>query len=639
MQVHERLLKEHPEYKTRIQEIERLTAKYAEVNGQAGLRAGVIMIPVVVHVVYNTADQNVSDAQINSQIAVLNEDYRRLNADASQTPTDFQSVAADARIEFQLAVRDPNCNPTTGITRTSTSVAVFTDDDKVKHASTGGHDAWPRDRYLNLWVCRLAVDPVTGQLLGYAQFPGLAANTDGVVIHYAAFGNTGTLLAHFDKGRTATHEIGHWLNLKHIWGDATCGDDLVSDTPVHNTYNTGCPTQPHYSTCAGTPREMTMNYMDYTYDTCMNIFTAGQSLRMDACLYGPRAPIVASDALIPPPSVAAPDLWSQDTPQDTGGEPNTLSSVMYESDDIWVRLQNDGATYQEHQNPQYGTPGPNYVYVRVRNRGCSAAQSGTVRLYWAKASTALGWPAPWDGSVTTPALMGGTIGSKATGSVNGGGFIILEFPWSPPNPADYSSFGADKSHFCLLSRIETSSSSPFGMTVAETSDLYANVKNNNNIVWKNVTVVGPGGSRVGCVTVGIITKRATVAKIVFAVRGEKKGSAESLFKWGKVEVTLGRRLFGLWKEGGSAGAGIQVSGTYGIRVLKPNAWIGNLKFRRGELDTVCVEFAPLERAGGFRVFRFDIVQHESRMIGRRSIDRVVGGQSFVVKTMAKGWKP
>jgi len=628
MAVHERLLKTVPSYKKNILEIDRFTKEYVARTARFGLRSGVVIIPVVVHVVYNTAAQNISDAQIQSQIPILNEDYRMLNADASSVPTDFQPVAADARIQFQLAVRDPNCNPTTGITRTSTSVTSFTDNDAVKFNSQGGHDAWPRDRYLNIWVCQLV------PWLGYAQFPGGPAATDGVVIRHSAFGNTGTATAPFNRGRTATHEIGHWLSLRHIWGDATCGDDGVADTPVHNGPNYGCPAQPHYSTCTGTPREMTMNYMDYTDDPCMYMFTAGQCSKMDACLYGPRSAIVASDALISPPAPPTADLWSQDTPEDIGNEPNTLSPSMWVSDDIWIRRQNDGVTYQEHQNPEYrptGSP-PNYVYVRIRNRGCMQAASANVKLYWAKASTALAWPAPWDGSVTSPAMMGGLIGTKPTGAVPGGGSVILEFPWNPPNPDDYTSFGADKSHFCLLSRIETSSSSPFGMTFPEGPDLYANVRNNNNIIWKNITVVGPGEAKMAWVTVGNFTKEAALIKLVLTSPTKKvEYKPKTIFEWGTVEIDLGKELFTLWKKGNSAGEGIERSERYKIKVSSPKAWIGNIKLEPKKLITISAQFVPFkERAEGYNVFFFDITQYiRTRML---RVERVTGGLRCAVKT-------
>jgi hypothetical protein len=127
--------------------------------------------------------------------------------------------------------------------------------------------------------------------LGYAQFPGGSSATDGIVLDDNATGNTGTAAAPFNKGRTATHEVGHWLNLRHIWGDATCGNDQVGDTPTHNTANYGCPAAGHKSTCSGTPIEMTMNYMDYTDDACMYMFSAGQASRMLAVFAagGPRA--------------------------------------------------------------------------------------------------------------------------------------------------------------------------------------------------------------------------------------------------------------------------------------------------------------------------------------------------------------
>lgn len=140
--------------------------------------------------------------------------------------------------------------------------------------------------------------------MGYAQFPGGSASTDGVVIGPQYFGNkaympagsTAYLAAPYDKGRTATHEIGHWMNLRHIWGDATCGSDQVSDTPSHNTANYGCPEANHKSTCAGAPVEMTMNYMDYTDDACMYMFSAGQKNRTRALFTatGPRSGFYAA---------------------------------------------------------------------------------------------------------------------------------------------------------------------------------------------------------------------------------------------------------------------------------------------------------------------------------------------------------
>jgi hypothetical protein len=147
----------------------------------------------------------------------------------------------------------------------------------MKIASQGGIAPTTPTTRMNLWACTIG-----GGILGYAQFPGGSSSTDGVVIDSKYLGNTGTAVYPFNLGRTATHEVGHWMNLRHIWGDATCGSDLVSDTPTHNAANSGVPAYPHYSTCSGNPVEMTMNYMDYTDDRGMYMFSNGQKSRMAA---------------------------------------------------------------------------------------------------------------------------------------------------------------------------------------------------------------------------------------------------------------------------------------------------------------------------------------------------------------------
>ena len=280
MEVFEAQLAADPSLAQRVAAIEAYTKK---VQSQPALQRGpgaTVIIPVVVHVLYNTAGQNISDAQVQSQLAVLNEDFRKLNADVSQTPAAFAGLAADANIQFVLAKRSPTGTATTGIIHKFTKTASWGTNDAVKNSKRGGDDAWDATKYLNLWACNL------GQgLLGYAQFPGGAASTDGVVILYSAFGSrakyaAGTYTATYDLGRTATHEVGHWLNLRHIWGDATCGNDLVSDTPTQTAANYGCPAYPHV-TCAN-QGDMSMNYMDYTDDRCMYMLSTGQSSRMDA---------------------------------------------------------------------------------------------------------------------------------------------------------------------------------------------------------------------------------------------------------------------------------------------------------------------------------------------------------------------
>lgn len=254
----------------------------------------VITIPVVVHVLYNTADQNISDAQIQSQIDVLNKDFSASNADLNKVPAYFAPYTADAGFKFELARVDPRGYTTNGIVRKHTSIQLFGTDERVKYSAKGGDDAWDRKQYLNIWVCSTA-----GGIVGYASTGSGLPENDGVVIRYTAFGTMGTVAPPFNFGRTATHEIGHWLNLRHIWGDEYCGDDGVDDTPKQRSANRGCPEGKKY-TCGTTAHgDMYMNFMDLTNDACMFMFTKGQVKRMRALFVagGFRSAMLSSHAL------------------------------------------------------------------------------------------------------------------------------------------------------------------------------------------------------------------------------------------------------------------------------------------------------------------------------------------------------
>lgn len=275
-------LANNPEWVEALDKLELETQNYVP-----GERA-VIKIPVVFHVVFQNASENISSTRLTDQLAVLNADYRKTNTDISNVPTAWQGIAADMEIEFCLATIDPSGNPTTGINRVSTTVSSFTTDDDVKFTSQGGTNAWDKNKYLNIWVCDLS-----GGILGYAQFPGGPAATDGVVLNYRYTGTTGSS-APYNKGRTGTHEVGHWLNLKHIWGDdgSSCsGSDNVSDTPNQADENYTChsPGTVITDACSTTsPGIMWMNYMDYTDDACMYMFTTGQKTRATAAMNGSR---------------------------------------------------------------------------------------------------------------------------------------------------------------------------------------------------------------------------------------------------------------------------------------------------------------------------------------------------------------
>jgi hypothetical protein len=268
-------LKADASLRARMDEIESFTQQViAHPDNYRLLANGIVEIPVVVNVLYRTNAQNISQAQIQSQIDVLNEDFSAANGDYNLTSTYNSVKSGDVRVRFVLDQ----------VVRKSTNRTSWGTNDAMKRSAQGIAPTNPTTK-LNLWVCNLG-----GGILGYAQFPGGSASTDGVVIDDNACGRTGTAAAPFNKGRTATHEVGHWMNLRHIWGDATCGNDQVGDTPVHNTANYGCPASGHRSTCSGQAIEMTMNYMDYTDDACMYMFSAGQKSRMLAVFAsgGPR---------------------------------------------------------------------------------------------------------------------------------------------------------------------------------------------------------------------------------------------------------------------------------------------------------------------------------------------------------------
>ncbi|MGW8970491.1 zinc metalloprotease [Streptomyces platensis] len=293
MPVHHLLMAEDPAYAANRVEIENQAFAY-ETGTEATERVGLTRIPVVVHVVFHTAAQNIGEDQVTSQIDVLNQDYRALNPDIDKVPEVWKPLVADSRIEFHLATHDPQGQPTDGITRTQTQATKFNiRTDAVKHSSSGGHDAWPDDRYLNLWVCPRIFDPKDpNEILGYAQFPGGPAETDGVVIGHQFFGTTGTASAPFNGGRTTTHEVGHWLNLLHIWGDddnGCNGSDLVMDTPNSGGPNFQAPNFPRLSCSNGPDGDMFVNYMDYTDDKSMFMFTRGQVARMEATLDSARS--------------------------------------------------------------------------------------------------------------------------------------------------------------------------------------------------------------------------------------------------------------------------------------------------------------------------------------------------------------
>jgi hypothetical protein len=285
MEAHFRLLETFSDFRKNQNNLEQATRRMKTIDLKGKTP---ITIPVVVHVLYNNSDENISDEQIKSQIQVLNRDFQAKNPDKKKCPTCWKSTIGNPGLKFKLALKDPEGKKTKGITRTKTKMGSFNTDDSMKSTSSGGIDPWPTDRYLNIWVCTLSQG-----LLGYAQFPGGPPETDGVVILNTAFGTKGTATSPFNLGRTTTHEIGHWLNLRHIWADTeNCsGSDFVEDTPNAAGPNYGKPKFPHVTCNNGPNGDMFINYMDYVDDDSMYIFTGGQVQRILVALSEERSSI------------------------------------------------------------------------------------------------------------------------------------------------------------------------------------------------------------------------------------------------------------------------------------------------------------------------------------------------------------
>lgn len=309
MHNYNKLLENNPNISANRLQVEQAAKNWADNN--PNYKKTVATIPVVFHVVYNPSipAQNVPDSIIYSQLQVLNDDYRRTNADAINTRPEFDSLATDLEIQFCLANVDPNGNFTTGINRVTTTANDFSFspfDNKVKSDTTGGVNPWPASDYLNIWVCDMYYNG-SPLVLGYAQFPGDNPATDGVVLTYQHTGYRpwDTVANPANLGRTASHEVGHYFGLRHIWGDGDCDStDYVTDTPnaaaasqqICTLTNNTCDAavaEPYWN--GYDPPDMLENYMDYSTDACMNMFTKGQKDRMWSFLNTDRVSLLTSN--------------------------------------------------------------------------------------------------------------------------------------------------------------------------------------------------------------------------------------------------------------------------------------------------------------------------------------------------------
>lgn len=332
--------------------------RFSEIEGSvtpartSALPDSTLIIPVVFHILYNSADQNLSEEQIVSQIDVLNEDYAVNNASSLDVPAAWINKKKDSKIRFILARRDPSGNFTKGITRTATAITKYSIfDPAIFSSALGGHDAWPRSSYLNIWVCKLE-----GNALGFAAYPGSNANSDGIVISYMALGRNGTAASPYNGGRTCTHEIGHWFSLNHIWGDDNndcSGKDFpvtqtaLDDTPNQQAPTFRCKTYPYLDDCSSIdPGIMYMNYMDYTDDKCMMFFTPGQIAKIRIIVDGARDSLKLSSGHI------LPSYLNHDVAIDSILTPVRLASDRCLQPEI--RLRNNGVDTLKEININYG---------------------------------------------------------------------------------------------------------------------------------------------------------------------------------------------------------------------------------------------------------------------------------------------
>jgi photosystem II stability/assembly factor-like uncharacterized protein len=610
-----------------------------EAQGAQGQRAAIVTIPVVFHVIEHEASNAgyVSYSTIQNQIDALNSHFRKRNTSEINTlPASMKSLAADTRIEFVLAQRADGCSDDfednePGVTRTRTSQSPFIVDltansafDRypMKFTNAFGRDGFPAENYLNIWVCELA-----GDACGYASLPGDPTNEDGIVIDYRCLVGAPSAPYHiFDEGKALTQMVAQWLNLYNIWGieDSSCTDsDQVDDTPNQDGPNYGvtCPNSP--SSC-GNAGDFYQNFMAGTSDFCKKFFTKGQADRMEATLLTYRRSLLGSQGGVPISGSPTPDLWMKDTPEDIGNEPNTESPRFWKSQDIWVRNNQPtaGSVNPIHQNPMPGGD-PNYVYVRVQNRGCAGIQQGTLTVYWAKASSGLSFPAPWDGSVTSPAVLGGVIGST-TVSVIAGESIVYEIPWANvPNPQDYASFGADRAHFCLLAVIETpNDSKPVLPPTNQPGVLQWFVQKNNNVVWKNISISEPEGSGdSGKMLVSNFENDNVFCRLVFQVVENEK----SPFLNGTVVVDL-VNIHDLWKNGGSKGKHIEHIEGSKFRLLSSGAYFENINLPASSHHAISIRFDPDKvKVNSPELYQLDVSHFISE------VDSPIGGQTFFYK--------
>ena len=464
-------------------------------------------------------------------------------------------------------------------------------------------------------------------------------------------------------GNVLAHELGHDFLLLHTFGSSAQGNtnehvtrdpndpdynaltagDRLHDTPAMRAFWQEIPANGSIydiidtNNCAyigggtdqlGVPFAISSfelgNPMAYTWSPCIQGFSIGQMIRMREYIQDFPNNLSVQAMVNYNPGV---DLYVKDTPNDFGVEPNTVSSTLWNSKDIWIRNQSDFV--EVHQNPEFDPNLPNYAYVKVTNRGCSAS-SGTdvLKLYWSKASTSLTWDYYWTGNnfPNNGPLLGNQIGTVTIPVLESNEDVVLEIPWyNIPNPADYDAINAEPWHFCLLARIE-SIDDP--MTLTETTGLAYNVKQNNNIAWKNVTVVDLDPNTSGMPTGGVVSVSNFLTgfhstNLIFKSEETEKGT--KIFEEAEVTVQMDEQLYAAWEKGGRRLTGLKEKKDRKFIITGEGATIRDLVLEGNEIGTLNLEFNFLTKEVSAKdSFTYHVIQTDT------GGGKIIGGETYEV---------
>jgi len=582
--------------------------------GDAALPFNVITIPVVVHLVQEAGANPVADQLVEQQIAALNRDFRRKNADElAKVPEAFRVLAADTRIQFALARRSPTAKATNGIVRTTAGKASFgfapldsnrETRNQVKFKASGGNDAWPSDSYLNIWVCRL--DDKLRE--GYASLPAdlpSRATEDGAVIDVDYFGFSALGR---NKGRALTNLVAKWLGLKDIWGmGSAIGSDEVADTPPQEGPNNGMASYPYFNRAESPYGDMYCNFMDATDDDQRLMFSAGQADRIYAVMQTLRGPMQDSEGNADEAGPGAgPVYFIKDFPTDVGTEASGPSAYYY-ADGIAVNQNSTANDMSESgSNVTTGAGITNYIHVRV-NRSSTGASSSSdnLHVYWADASTGNNdW---YDAARWTEIGTGYNVYTGWSSNVR---YINPPIPLPSGLPSD---------HICIIARLEDETTCPNrscnGSAGNPLVGLSTYVRFNRNAAWQNLDIVASPpeedmqaspGQRGPQTETRFANFRETPAKarLVF----NNMAAETPIFNYAKIAVSS-RRLLELWEQGGRQGEGIEQKDSQ-IVVLKAGAYIG-LNIPPGENNKMQIRFLADEKTPNQRdIYLLNLEQEE-----------------------------